>query len=161
MSFFKNKHVLIATLMAPVLGLVTYFAVGKLVGEQPHPAEVGNTYQLIEKPNCRHGSGLGLCGLKNVDFELTLSFEWLVNDRMLLKLKSEHPLDGVMLALVDGEVPENQPEAMRPMDEDGLSWSMEIPHPDPENDRLRLVASANQVLYFGDVATKFILAKTL
>jgi hypothetical protein len=36
-----------------------------------------------------------------------------------------------------------------------LNWVVEIRSPDPERDRLRLVASSRQTLYFGDVATKF------
>jgi hypothetical protein len=153
MSFWKNKHVLLATLAAPVLGVVAYFGVGAIFGEKPKPAVAGQSYQLVEKPNCRYSSGL--CGLKNVDFELTLSFERLGNDRLLLKLLSENPLDGVKLALVENATDEEQPMDMRPSGDDGLNWSMEIPLPDPERDRLHLVALSMQTLYFGDVATKF------
>ena len=69
MSFFKNRHVVVATLMAPLLGLGAYFGMGFIFGERPQPAETGQSYKLVEKPNCRYASGL--CGLKNVDFELT------------------------------------------------------------------------------------------
>jgi len=153
MSFWKNKHVLIATIMAPVLGLVSYYGIGALFGEKPQKAETGQSYQLVEKPNCRYNSGL--CGLKNVDFELTLSFERLGNDRLLLKLVSENPLDGVKLALVESPTDENKPRDMRATRADGLNWSLDIKLPDPERDRLHLVASSMQTLYFGDVATKF------
>jgi len=158
MSFWKNKHVLIATLAAPVLAVISYFGIGAIFGEKPLPAEAGNSYQLIEKPNCRYNSGL--CGLKNVDFELTLSFEQLGNDRLLLKLKSENPLDGVLLALVENGIDEDKPRNMQRLGQDGLNWSLDISMPNPEQDRLHLVASANQTYYFGDVATKFIAAKS-
>ena len=153
MSFWKNKHVLIATLTAPVLALVSYYGIGALFGEKPQPAEAGQSYQLVEKPNCRYSSGL--CGLKNVDFELTLSFEPLGNDRLLLKLISETPLDGVKLALVENATDEDKPRDMLATADDGLNWSLDIKLPDPERDRLHLVASSMQTLYFGDVATKF------
>ena len=153
MIVWKNKHVLIATLMAPVLALIAYFGVNALVGEKPHVAEAGQSYVLVEKPNCRHSGGI--CGLKNGDFELTLSFEWLDNGRMLLELESVHALDGVLVALVESEASEDPPVDMRPVGNDGLTWSLDIAHPDPDSHRLRLVASANQALYFGDVATKF------
>ena len=153
MSFWKNKHVVVATLAAPVLGIVSYFGVGAIFGEKPEPAEAGQSYQLVEKPNCRYNSGQ--CGLKNVDFELTLSFERLGSDRLLLKLFSENPLDGVKLAVVENSTDEEQPLDMRPSGDDGLNWSIEIPLPDPERDRLHLVALTMQTLYFGDVATKF------
>lgn len=157
MSMFKNKHLLVATLMAPILGLIGYFGVNALVSEKPHAAEAGQSYQLVEKPNCRYSSGL--CGLKNGDFELTLSFEFQENGRMLLKLESENPLDGVMAALVESETDEKPPVEMQPVGDDGLNWSLVIPRPDPERHRLRLVASANQSFYFGDAAMKFTLAK--
>jgi len=157
MNIFKNKHLLIATLMAPVLGLISYFGINFLVSEKPLVAEAGQSYQLVEKPNCRYSSGI--CGLKNVDFELTINFERLDDARLLLKLESAHPLDGVMLALVENETDEKQPVAMRSMDADGVIWSLEITRPDPERDRLHLVASSNGSLYFGDVATKFTLKK--
>jgi len=158
MSFWKNKHVLVATLAAPVLAVVSYFGIGAMFGEKPMPAEAGRSYQLIEKPNCRYNSGL--CGLKNVDFELTISFERLVNDRLLLSLKSENPLDGIKLALVKNGIEEAKPRDMQPTGQDGLNWSLDIPLPNPEHDRLRLVASSMQTLYFGDVATKFTAGKT-
>ncbi|HEY5776858.1 MAG TPA: hypothetical protein VIS57_12275 [Xanthomonadales bacterium] len=153
MSFWKNRHVLVATLMAPVLGLVSYFGFGALFGEKPLPAEAGRSYHLIEKPNCRYSSGI--CGLKNVDFELTLRGEEIGNDRFLLKLVSENPIDGVKLALVEDAADEGTPVDMLPAGNDGLNWTLEIKRPDPQHDRLRLVAASRQTLYFGDVATKF------
>jgi hypothetical protein len=155
MSAWKNKHIVIATLMAPVLALVAYFGIGAILGEDPIPAEAGQSYQLLEKPNCRYASGL--CGLKNGDFELDLSFEMLDIERMLLKLESVHPLDGVLVALVEDETEEQTPVEMRPVGSDGLTWSLEVGRPDAERHRLHLVASSDQVLYFGDVATKFTL----
>ena len=153
MIVWKNKHVLVATLMAPVLALIAYFGVNALVSETPHVAEAGQSYVLVEKPNCRHSGGI--CGLKNGDFELTLSFEWLDNGRMLLEMESVHALDGVLVALVESEASEDPPVDMRPVGNDGLTWTLDVAHPDPDSHRLRLVASANQALYFGDVATKF------
>jgi len=155
---WTNKHVLIAGMMAPVLGLVAYFGIGALVGEKPHAAEAGQSYLLVEKPNCRYSSGN--CGLKNGDFELQLSFEWLEDNRLLLKLRSVNPLDGVKLAMVDNQADDEQPVDMRAMGDDGLIWALDIASPDPERHRLHLVASSNQSLYFGDAATKFTSPKT-
>jgi hypothetical protein len=158
MSFWKNKHLMIATLMAPVLGLVSYFGIGYLFGERPEPSEAGKSYKLVEKPNCRYSSGI--CGLKNVDFELTISFERLENGRLLLNLVSEHPLDGIKLAMIESADDDKEPRDMLPTSGDFLNWTLDIPVPDPEHDRLRLVASSQQTLYFGDVATKFTAVET-
>lgn len=159
MSSWKNKHLLIATLMAPVLALIAYYGVNALVGEEPQAAEAGKSYLLVEKPNCRHASGN--CGLKNGDFELQLSFEWLEDDRLMLKLRSANPLEGVMIAMVENEADEQQPVDMKAMGDDGLIWALDLPVPDPERHRLHLVASSNQALYYGDVATKFTLKEAV
>lgn len=155
---FKNKHLLIATLMAPVLGLIGWFGINALVGEKPHVAESGQSYLLVEKPNCRYASGV--CGLKNLDFELVLGYEQLENGRMLLKLESENPLDGVMLALAENGADEEPPAEMRAIGNDGLIWALEVKQLDPSRHRLHLVASSNQTLYYGDVATKFTLTES-
>jgi hypothetical protein len=157
MSIFKNKHFVVASLMAPVLGLIGYFGVNALVSEKPQVAEAGKSYQLVEKPNCRYSSGT--CGLKNGEFELTLDFERLESGRLLLKLESANPLEGVLAALVEKETENKSPVEMQLVDINRLNWQLEIERPDPERHRLRLVASANQALYFGDVAMKFTLAE--
>lgn len=158
MSMFKNKHLVTAAIVAPVLALIGYFGINALVGESPHAAEEGQSYQLVETPSCRYSSGR--CSLKNGDFELNLSTESLDGDRLLLLLKSEFPLDGVKVALIEHETDEKQPVDMQAAGEQGLDWSLEIARPDPERNRLRLVASANRALYFGDAAMKFTLQET-
>jgi len=154
-SNWNNKHLTVAMLMAPILALMAYFGVNFMLGEEPQAAEAGNSYVLVEKPNCRYDSGA--CGLKNADFELALSYEWIGVDRMLLKLASVHPLEGVLVALVELETEEEHPVEMLPAGPDGLSWSLEMARPDPKNHRLHLVASAAGAFYLGDVATRFTL----
>jgi hypothetical protein len=158
-KFLKNKHLLTASLMAPILALMSYFAIDALVGETPQAAEEGQSYQLVEKPNCRYDSGS--CGLKNGDFELNLHTEALDSDRMTLVLKSVFPLDGVLLGLVENGADEEQPMDMRPMGDDGLIWSLDVARPNPETDRMHLVASSSGSLYFGDVSMKFTYDETI
>ena len=78
----------------------------------------------------------------------------------MLKLRSVNPLEGVMLAMIENETSEEQPVDMKAMGNDGLTWALDIATPDPQRHRLHLVASSNQVLYYGDVATKFTLKDT-
>ena len=153
MSIFKNKHVRIAMVLAPVLGVVSYYVTRNLGSETPHAAEAGQSYQLVGKPNCRRNGGI--CELKNGDFELKIRIDSLGDDQLQLVLSSVFPLDGVKLALVDSEAGEEQPEDMQAMSDDGLLWTLGLTRPDPESDRLRLVASASRSLYFGDVSLKF------
>ena len=156
MSILRNKHVLIAALIAPVLALIAYFAIDHMFGETPHVAVEGQSYPLAEEPGCRWESGR--CGLKNNDFELDLEFERLAGDRLRLDLESVFPLDGVMLAVAMSETDEKPPVAMKAAGADGLRWSLEIRLPQPETDRIRLVASTGGTVYYGDVSAKFTLA---
>lgn len=153
MNLWKSKHVLTAAIVTPILALLSYFAVDFIAGEKPRAAEKGQSYRLVEKPNCRYDSGR--CGLKNGDFELDLVVENPPGNRPLLTLKSVHPLDGVMVALMENEKHEKAPREMIPQGEGGLAWSIELEPFDPDRDRLRLAASAQKSLYFGDVALKF------
>ncbi len=153
MAAWKDKHVVIAMLMAPALALLAYFGIGAILGEDPQPAEAGQNYPLAEKPNCRYASGT--CGLKNAEFELTLTFARLNGGRILLRLASAHPLEGVLIAVADDGGEEQIPVAMRPAGENGLAWSLDMAHPDAETQRLHLVASAAGVHYFGDISTAF------
>jgi len=153
LSILSNKHFITAMIVAPILAIIAYFALDILVGEAPQPAKEGQSYQLVEKPNCRYDSGI--CGLKNGDFELEIIAEWMAGSRLLLKLKSKFALDGVLLAVVQKGAGEDQPVEMEAVDGEGLLWSLEVSQADPESDRLHLVASSNRVLYFGDAAMKF------
>lgn len=150
----RNKHLMTAALVAPILALISYFAIDAFVGESPHAARPGQSYRLAEKPNCRYESGS--CGLKNGDFELLLRPDLTVGESLVLILESEFPLDGVVLALIDAEAGESSPQDMQPRNDSGLVWSLEMPRPDPQNSRLRLAASANEALWYGDAALKFI-----
>ncbi len=153
MNPFKNKHILLATLVAPVLGLLTYYAIDAFVGEEPHAAEQGRSYQLAALPNCRRGGGL--CGLKNGDFSLDLRTEPFEGDGLLLSLESAFPLQGVVVSLAGDGAGTTEPLDMRAQGDSGQNWVLVVPRPEFGGDRLRLVASANQSLYFGEFSTHF------
>jgi hypothetical protein len=153
LNLLKNRHLLTAAIVTPILALVSYFAVDFIAGEKPHVAAEGASYRLVEKPNCRYDSGR--CGLKNGEFELDLLVKRDGNGSATLKLGSAFPLDGVMVALTPEEGNEDPPRPMVPDNGEGRSWSLALDEFDPETDRLRLAASASESLYFGDVALKF------
>jgi len=155
MSFWKDNHLVVAMLVAPILAILAYFAIDLLMGEKPAPAQKGQSYPLAEKPNCRYSSGR--CGLKNADVELELSIRALGEERVELNLTSALPLDGVMVSLAENDQEDAPPTAMQPRAGDGKSWSLDMQRPDPERHRLRLAATADGSIYYGDVATKFTL----
>jgi hypothetical protein len=154
-SFLKSKHTIVAVLIAPLLTVMAWYGVDLLVGEKPKPAEGGQSYALAEKPGCRWASGS--CEMKNGDFELALAPDWKASGRLGLTLESVFPLEGVRLALVTDETEEAPPQDMQAIGTGGTTWYVELPGPDAQYDRLRLVASAKGALYFGDVALKFAL----
>jgi len=158
MNILKNKHIVTASLVAPLLALMSYFAIDFFVGESPHAAEEGGSYQLVEKSNCRYNSGH--CDLQNGDFRLNLSPQWDSNGQLQLTLVSEFPLDGVVISRVANGVGEQPPVQMQATSDDGLAWSVSLDNPVPGADRLRLVASSNKALWYGDVAMKFALPIT-
>ena len=149
---FTNKHVIIAMIVAPILSVLAWFAVGNLTGEQAAPAQPGQSYPLVEKSNCRYASGS--CDLQNKDFELTLSYEDGVSGPQLV-LRSSHPLEGVVLGvgLPDAE---EAPAVMRASDGQGLEWRLAIGGAPLPNERIRLVAMAGGSSYFADASTLFL-----
>lgn len=152
---FSNKHVIIAMIVAPLLAILAWFAVGNLIGEKPAPAQVGQSYPLVEKSNCRYTSGK--CVLENEDFQLTLTYQEHPSASQLV-LRSSHPLEGVVLGI---GLPDTQetPSAMRASNGQGLEWRMVVAsRPDPQQ-RIRLVARAGGSTYFADASTLFLQAK--
>ena len=159
---WKNKHVVAALLIAPILALISYFAVDRMVSEQPHAAKPGSEYVLVEKPNCRYQSGR--CQLKNGDFEVTLTAQSLDAEKSRLQLDSKVALKGVRIALLKPNKDQNATEqyvevtvplSMTTADQSGYRWSLDLPHI-TQQDRLRLVAAAQESLYYGESATRFI-----
>ena len=155
MSLFRNRHILVAALVAPVLALIAYFAIDFFFGETPHVAVEGQSYPLVEKPGCRWDSGY--CGLKNNDFELDLVVRKVDGDTLLL-LESAFALEGVMLSVGRDEAGGAPPSPMQSADEEGHRWSHPLIVTQPGEDRIRLVAAADGSLYYGDVSTAFMLA---
>jgi hypothetical protein len=149
---FTNKHVIIAMIVAPILSILAWFAVGNISGEKAQVAEAGKSYPLVEKSNCRYESGV--CDLENGDFKLVLSFEDGVAGQHLV-LSASHPLEGVMIsvALPDSNA---QPRAMRAADGRGHEWRTAVDGMPAPDQRIRLVASATGTSYFGDAATLFL-----
>ena len=152
---FTNKHVIIAMIVAPILSVLAWFAVGNFIGEQPTAAQPGQSYPLLEKSNCRYPSGK--CALENEDFGLTITYQDGVSGPQLV-VRSSHPLEGIVLGLgvADGDI---QPAAMRTVDGQGLEWRIALAaEPLPEQ-RIRLVARSAGSSYFGEAGTAFLQPK--
>ena len=146
---FTNKHVVAALIIAPVLSVLAWFAVGSLTGEAPAPAEPGSSYPLVEKSNCRYPSGS--CELENEDFSITLQ----ISASHELTAVSAFPLDGIRVALVAPGEPDSEGRFMRQTDTDGLRWSVPLYQAPTNESRILLAAGARGSTWFGDAATDF------
>ena len=139
---FKNKHIIVAMIVAPILAVIAYLATDSLVGEKPHKAEAGKSYSLVALPNCRYPSGH--CTLKNAEFSIDLKVGQAGVNRMTLSLESKHPLQGVKAALVVAT------------DDTALHWTVDLSGDHSELSRLRLVVAAADSFYYGETGLAFI-----
>ena len=149
---FKNKHVVIAMIVAPILSVLAWIGVGQISGEQPKVAEPGQSYPLVEKSNCRYASGA--CDLENAEFKVRLTLQEGVDGPEFV-LSSSHALEGVVLA-VSAADDKAAPVAMRVSDGQGLQWRMAIGTVPQAQERIRLVARAAGSSYFADASTTFL-----
>ena len=149
---FTNKHVIVAMIVAPILAVLAWIAVGQFAGEKAAPARAGQSYPLVEQSNCRYPSGA--CDLRNEDFKLRLTVEEGPGGLQMI-LSSSHPLEGALLSVAppDSEQP---PSGMRTTDGRGLEWRIGLGSSPAADDRIRLVARAGGSSYFGDASTTFL-----
>ena len=146
---FTNKHVVIAMIVAPILAILAWFAVGQIAGEKPSLAIQGKAYPLVEKSNCRYASGL--CELENEEFKLVLELDEDLN----LSIRSAHALTGIMIS-VGNPQQSVEPVAMNAMDNSAQHWRLRLAATPGLGDRIRLVAATQSNSYFGDAASTFI-----
>lgn len=156
---FKNKHLIIALLIAPILSIIAYFGADIALSEKPHAAVEGETYKLAAKSNCRYTSGL--CDMTNGDFKVQFRSEKLTAQGLELTLKSAFPLEGVKLSLVNGQEQSGQPVDMQSADSSGQQWMVSLPKPESEESWLRVAIQSNGTLYYGETQTAFVKYETL
>ena len=89
---FKNKHVLVALVVAPILAILAWFGTGYLVDEKVHTMKDGSLYTLNVKSNCRWTSGK--CTLKNEDVEIEITGKY-TSYTLELSMKSSVELSDI------------------------------------------------------------------
>jgi len=150
---WKNKHVIIALIVAPILSVLAWFAVGAIVGEQAKVAEPGTAYPLVARSNCRWASGE--CELHNNDLEMTILPLELGAQYTRLSLDSEYALAQATFALLV-----NGREVAAPAEHDTspdapAQMTVTIPaFADPEA-TLRVAVTVQDSLYFAEVPVVF------
>ncbi|GLR05072.1 hypothetical protein GCM10007906_26600 [Vibrio hyugaensis] len=156
---FKNKHFIIALLIAPILSLIAYFGTDMALSEKPHAAKEGESYKLASKSNCRYTSGL--CDMENGDFKVKFRSEKLTPDSLELSLHAAYPLEGVKLSVVDSQEQNAQPIDMTPTDQVGQNWAITLPKPASAESWLRVAIQSEGTLYYGETQTAFVKYETL
>ena len=150
---WKNKHLIIAMLVAPCLAILAWYAVDFFVAEKPQVAEPGAAYPLVARPNCRWESGE--CDLVNNDLEMTILPLELAETQTRLALDSEFPLTDATFALLSGgnEVTANAEHDASP--DAAAQMTVTIPaFADPEA-MLRIAVTVHESIYFAEVPVVF------
>lgn len=156
---WTDRHVITALLVAPVLAILAWFAVGSLGGEKARPARTGAAYPLLEKSNCRYASGV--CDLENTDFKVRLSFtdnasgDWSGNAGGRLDMYVSHAVDSALLSLTRAPG-DAAPSAMRRADTEGRRWRFALERQPDREQRLRLVLSRRGTAYFAEFSSAFL-----
>ena len=152
-SMWKNKHVVVALLVAPILSILAWYAVGNILGEKPRAAEEGKTYKLVGRSNCRYASGS--CSLHNADFELTLETEMLAASSVALTMTASHALQSAALGLVEGDS-EPEPAPMTQTAGDGTAWQGLLPRPASADATIRVAVTASGATWYAEVSAVFL-----
>jgi len=148
---FKNKHVVVAMLVAPALAIMAWFAVDHFVGEKPHAAKPGEAYSLLARSNCRYDSGQ--CDLVNGDFEVTLRPTGTTASSVGIELVSKHALERATIGLADTGAP---PSLMAAADATSTRWSASVSRPTSDDSALRIAAIADGTTYYAEVPVVFL-----
>ncbi len=101
---FKNKHVLVALIVAPILAILSWYATGFIVDEKEHAMKDGSIYTLVVRPNCRWTSGK--CTLANSDLKIDITGKY-TSHTLELDIKSPVPLSEIKIAYDKKDKPQS------------------------------------------------------
>lgn len=150
MNFLKNKHIIAAMIIAPILAVMSWFAVDYFVKETPHQIKNGEHYKMLVKPNCRWASGV--CELKNNDVNFKISSTQKKHTNTLT-LHSSVALDEVNIAIADNINDHTTPQKM--LDNNNKNYIINFDTID--NDKfLQIVAKIDNSIFYAIVPTIFI-----
>lgn len=158
MNFLKNKHLIIAMLVAPLLAVIAYFSVDHFVSEKPHVAAKGESYKLKANSNCRYKSGI--CTLENGDVEIELQIKIIDQNKITILLSSVLPLQGAIISLLATNEPEKHIIMTADTDK-ANSWLATLNAKLDEQSLLRLVINVSDTLYYAQTSTVFVDYETI
>lgn len=147
-----KRHYIIAVIIAPILSILAWLAVGKVAGEKPQPAQAGHSYPLLAGSNCRYSSGV--CDLQNGEIEISLSYVG-ADDGGALQLRSSHNLSRAVIGIgLAGATP--QAAAMMSDPAVAKQWSLPLSIRPSMSQRIYLAVTVASSQYFGEASTQFL-----
>lgn len=152
-SFLKNKHVILAMFITPVLAIIAYFATDHIVSEKPHKAQQGTTYKLAANPNCRYPSGR--CTLRNGDVEVSIRLDRVSDAAFKLVLQSNTPVQNALASFATSTA-EPQPTTLYRSAAEADTWNAEFRQADVENTTMRLVLEIADSIFYAETPAVFI-----
>ncbi|WXU00777.1 MAG: hypothetical protein Ctma_1509 [Catillopecten margaritatus gill symbiont] len=142
-------------IVAPILALISYFAVDYYVAEVPHKAKQGQSYKMLAKPNCRWASGA--CDLINGELEIRITSDGQNYGFNQLFVDASTDLKGIKFALVATKGKNSQPQSMTGGKHSWQSSRVNI----IKSDYLQFVISANKSVFYAEVPAVFIYKEPL
>ena len=145
-------------IVAPILAIISYFAVDHYVAEVPHKAKQGQSYKMLVKPNCRWESGA--CDLINGELKIHITSDSQVYGLNRLFVDVSSDLKGIKFALVKVKNNTSKPQSMTSSNGSKISWQS------PQiniikSDYLQFVISVNESIFYAQVPTVFIYKEPL
>ena len=144
---WRNKHVVVALLVAPILALLAYFAVDAMVAERAQPALAGESYVLLGNSECRRPGGR--CVLSNGDFSITLEVIGSDEGAVRINALTSHALDGIWIGDTSAA-----PNALNRTIADDFKWLGLLG--ERSGDSLGVVAKRDGVTYYADVGDSWL-----
>lgn len=151
--FFKNKHVITSMIVAPILAIISYFAVDYYVAEVPHKAKDGQLYKMLAKPNCRWESGS--CNLINGDLELKITSNTQTYGENQISVVSSVGLESIKYAIASHKNQHSNPKSMTSSNAENTSWystRINVVH----SDYFQFVINADNSVFYVEVPATFI-----
>ena len=153
MNILKNKHMILAMFVAPVLAIIAYFSVDYMVSEKPQAAQQGATYKLAARSNCRYQSGA--CTLNNGDVEIHIRAQRIDKKTVDLVMHSELPMQHAVVSYV-AENFASEPTLMDASSAESSDWRVRLVLDDLSNSTLRLAFTIADTVYYAETSAVFV-----
>jgi len=161
MNILKNKHMILAMFVAPVLAIIAYFSVDYMVSEKPRAAQPGSTYKLAAKSSCRYKSGA--CTLKNGDVEVHIRAQRFDAEDVELVMHSELAIEHAIISYVIGDFasePVQMPVLTNQASAETSDRHIFLQLDNPEKTKLRFALNISGVMYYAETTAIFVDYKT-